>query len=262
VGNLDGKTCSDAEWNSNQPPLELHVLVTAQGGWHSKGSSPQYSPSYPVTNSATGVRTGNIHDRYMRGIKFVFSTGQFGNAEVFDAMLFILKLTSVLVLLSLAPAITLIIAQNFMGEKSIFYKQITSEPVKVERAEHKLALEAVVASQSFSSLASTLGKADKLHVDEVVKGFVEGSGVPLKEAQNIASHVFKGKEELTFLEFANLFGLEGVSLERLMAEPASEGAVNIPADQVANWGESTRQVKVAPAPEPGAVAAPAPEPRR
>ena len=56
------------EFDSDDPPVELHVLVKGDGGWHSKGSQVAMSPTYPTTSN--GIRTGHIHDQYKRGIKF------------------------------------------------------------------------------------------------------------------------------------------------------------------------------------------------
>ena len=60
--------CTEKEFDSDDPPVELHVLVKGDGGWHSKGSQVAMSPTYPTTSN--GIRTGHIHDQYKRGIKF------------------------------------------------------------------------------------------------------------------------------------------------------------------------------------------------
>mmetsp|Transcript_87011 Transcript_87011/g.186438 ORF Transcript_87011/g.186438 Transcript_87011/m.186438 type:complete len:555 (+) Transcript_87011:21-1685(+) len=92
------------QWKGSVGPLlrggssiECNMIVSSVKGYHSFGSSPIYV-DYGVVDPATGLATTEIHDRYLRGIRIVFThDGWIGQ---FDSALTLVSLSVCIVYLS------------------------------------------------------------------------------------------------------------------------------------------------------------------
>jgi len=210
----------DLQWmNSHSEdsdgPVELHVFVTPKGGWHSKGSEVHYE-EYPVADATTGTFSSGIyHDRYKRGIKFRFTYG--GAVSTFDFAVFVLKLTSLTVMLSISESIVSLFAFSLMGYKSKVYARSQTEEVSVERLHAKIATQAVIATASFNVIAGNDASSDTISREDIVTAFMK-QGIAKHDAEKLSAHIMlhgtrEGEDIMSYASFADLFGSDEVSID-------------------------------------------------
>lgn len=204
--------------SSHCSSVQLHVKARLIPGWQSLGSEVHYSDrtvvdvntntrtsykndnDYPIRDSDAGFETMTYHDRYKRGVKFEFTYhGKLGH---FDAMAFITRISSFIVLLGVAEVFVSALAFTFMGYKSKVYRRGRDDVMHIEREHAKIAVATLTAAATFRALAAE--GADKLHWSEIrdyLKGF---DGI---------SEVDAGKLATRMLEEGDLDRDGGLSLE-------------------------------------------------
>jgi hypothetical protein len=203
-------------WSKGET-VELHIFVDAQGGWHSKGSEVHYS-KYPVSNANGVFTTGTYHDRYKRGINFKFGYG--GVVDTFDGAIFVVKMTSLTVLLSLSETIVVAVAVSLLGYKSKVYTKTLEQPVSINSLHAKIASQALIATAAYQSINTNDGKGGTVTRDDVMLAFTQ-LGISQNDAEKLAAHILEhaGVDEngnLTFENFSNLFGTDETTLSAVI----------------------------------------------
>lgn len=139
-----------------------------------------------------------------------------------------MKATSIVVLLSLAPALTLIIATNLMGTKSKLYAYMSSTPVEFEAIESKMAIETIVAVAAFNQFKKE-GARGELDQERIAQA-LQDAGIDEDGSKIIASaaaakqaatkELLPGDEGTApFVDFVNQFATDGITVEDLTSPP-------------------------------------------
>jgi hypothetical protein len=197
--------------------VELHIFVDAQGGWHSKGSEVHYD-TYPVSNDDGVFSSGTYHDRYKRGINFKFGYG--GVVDTFDGAIFVVKMTSLTVLLSLSETIVVAVAVSLLGYKSKVYTKTLEQPVSINSLHAKIASQALIATAAYQSINTNDGKDGTVTRDDVILAFTK-LGIKQNNAEKLAAHILEhagvdDEGNLTFENFSNLFGTDETTLDAVI----------------------------------------------
>lgn len=139
--------------------VECFIIVHTKEGYHSFGSAPLYV-DYGDISMAKGMATAtdrHLHDRYMRGIKFKFSTA--GTIGEFFFIDFVLSCAAFFVYFAMAPTITSGLFDTFARGKSqnAFRNYVGHEHKtwKDKRSEN-IDLDAVHMQRMMATMLSTL----------------------------------------------------------------------------------------------------------
>ena len=262
--------------SSSCSSVQLHVKARLIPGWQSLGSEVHYSDrteviptqsdvhykntnDYPIRekndvngSGGSGFKTMTYHDRYKRGVKFEFTYhGKLGH---FDAMAFVTRVSSFIVLLGVAEAIVSMLAFSLMGYKSKVYKRGRDDVMHIEREHAKIAVSTLTAAATFRALTQKDEKM--LHWSEIRDFLQSFEGISAADAAKLATRVLEEGDldrdgGLSLEEFTNLLteesGMLHQCIEHLDYEDPSRtlGDLNSTASKFLGFKSSRVQVSKA-----------------
>jgi len=129
----------------------------------------------------------------------------------FQFIVFVFKISTMVVLLSLSTTITALIATTLLGLKSKIYSNGMSEKLQERNIRQKQAVDMFMA-------CSIIGQAqtDGVVRDTVTNEVFQKCGLKDKEAKSLSKLIMGDDGEMTVMEFCDFAGLDFMKVEELL----------------------------------------------